>query len=201
MALTPDKTAELDTEWEEGNRLRQERLAGSKQSYEASQKAADMAVTGKDAAMKNVAQEASRAVSSTIAATPAGSGLRLTAARGTALDRATKEGALGAELDAQIAAAQKMAGEAKKTYADNKIDGSTLAKRVEHVMQSSFGGKRIVVFSGGEAKGLDGLYEEIRGLRDGGANGSIIGRNTFQRPKKDALEMLQKIIDIYLGKF
>ena len=90
---------------------------------------------------------------------------------------------------------------AKKTYADNKIDGSTLAKRVEHVMQASFGGKRIVVFSGGEAKGLDGLYEEIRGLRDGGANGSIIGRNTFQRPKKDALEMLSKIIDIYLGKF
>ena len=68
-------------------------------------------------------------------------------------------------------------------------------------MQASFNGKRIVVFSGGEAKGLDGLYEEIRGLRDGGANGSIIGRNTFQRPKKDALEMLGKIIDIYLGKF
>ena len=90
---------------------------------------------------------------------------------------------------------------AKKTYADNKIDGSTLAKRVAHVMQASFNGKRIVVFSGGEAKGLDGLYEEIRGLRDGGANGSIIGRNTFQRPKKDALEMLGKIIDIYLGKF
>ena len=89
---------------------------------------------------------------------------------------------------------------AKKTYADNKIDGSTLAKRVEHVMQASFGGKRIVVFSGGEAKGLDGLYEEVRGLRDGGANGSIIGRNTFQRPKKEAMEMLQKIIDIYLGK-
>ncbi|MSP29779.1 MAG: class I fructose-bisphosphate aldolase [Acetobacteraceae bacterium] len=90
---------------------------------------------------------------------------------------------------------------AKKTYADNKIDGTTLAKRVEHIMQASFGGKRIVVFSGGEAKGLDGIYEEVRGLRDGGANGSIIGRNTFQRPKKDALEMLSKIIDIYLGKF
>ena len=89
---------------------------------------------------------------------------------------------------------------AKKTYADNKIDGSSLAKRVEHIMQAAFNGRRIVVFSGGEAKGLDGLYEEIRGLRDGGANGSIIGRNTFQRPKKDALEMLAKIIDIYLGK-
>ena len=67
-------------------------------------------------------------------------------------------------------------------------------------MQCAFNGKRIVVFSGGEAKDLDGVFEEVRGLRDGGANGSIIGRNTFQRPKEDALEMLGKIIDIYLGK-
>ena len=87
---------------------------------------------------------------------------------------------------------------AKKSY--EKIDGSTLAKRVEHVMQCAFNGKRVVVFSGGEAKDLDGVYEEVRGLRDGGANGSIIGRNTFQRPKELALEMLNKIIDIYLGK-
>jgi fructose-bisphosphate aldolase, class I len=54
-----------------------------------------------------------------------------------------------------------------------------------------------VVFSGGEAKDLGGVYEEVRGIRDGGANGSIIGRNTFQRPKEKALEMLNKIIDIY----
>ena len=67
-------------------------------------------------------------------------------------------------------------------------------------MQCAFNGKRVVVFSGGEAKDLDGVYEEVRGLRDGGANGSIIGRNTFQRPKEAALEMLNKIIDIYLGK-
>ncbi len=84
---------------------------------------------------------------------------------------------------------------AKKVY--ETIDGSTMAKRVEHVVQSCFAGKRIVVFSGGENKSLEGLYEEIRGLRDGGANGSIIGRNTFQRPREDALAMLAKIIDIY----
>ena len=84
---------------------------------------------------------------------------------------------------------------AKKTY--EGFDGSTLAKRVAHVMQTTFAGKRVVVFSGGEAKDLDGVYEEVRGLRDGGANGSIIGRNTFQRPKEKALEMLNKIIDIY----
>ncbi len=84
---------------------------------------------------------------------------------------------------------------AKKTY--EKIDGSTMAKRVEHIVQSCFAGKRIVVFSGGENKSLDGLYKEIRGLRDGGANGSIIGRNTFQRPREEALAMLAKVIDIY----
>ena len=87
---------------------------------------------------------------------------------------------------------------AKKSY--QNIDGSTMAKRVEHVVQSCFGGKRIVVFSGGENKDLEGLYDEVRGLRDGGANGSIIGRNTFQRPREDALAMLGKIIEIYQGK-
>ena len=89
---------------------------------------------------------------------------------------------------------------AKKVYEAQKIDISTLAKRVEHVMQTAFNGRRIVVFSGGEAKDLDGLFNEVRGLRDGGANGSIIGRNTFQRPKADALAMLAKIIEIYQGK-
>ena len=89
---------------------------------------------------------------------------------------------------------------AKKVYEAQSIDVSTLAKRVEHVMQSAFAGRRIVVFSGGEAKGLEGLFDEIRGLRDGGANGSIIGRNTFQRPKEEALAMLAKIIEIYQGK-
>jgi fructose-bisphosphate aldolase, class I len=87
---------------------------------------------------------------------------------------------------------------ARKSY--ENVDISSMASRVRHVMQAAFNGKRVVVFSGGEAKGLDALYEEIRGLRDGGANGAIIGRNTFQRPKQQALDMLGKIIAIYLGK-
>ena len=33
-----------------------------------------------------------------------------------------------------------------------------------------------------------------------GGNGSIIGRNTFQRPREDALAMLDTIIKIYQGK-
>ena len=89
---------------------------------------------------------------------------------------------------------------AKKSYEANKIAIGTMAERISHVVQSCFNGRRIVVFSGGEAKGLDGLYNEIRGLRDGGANGSIIGRNTFQRPREEAMAMLNTIIDIYKGK-
>ena len=73
---------------------------------------------------------------------------------------------------------------AKAVYEKTGVPRAILAERVRHVMQSSFAGRRIVIFSGGAAQDRDGLLEEIRGLRDGGANGSIIGRNTFQRPVK-----------------
>ncbi len=87
---------------------------------------------------------------------------------------------------------------AKKTYATQNIDVSTLAARVRHVRQCCFDGRRIVIFSGGEFGGdLDTLYAGIQGIQDGGANGSIIGRNTFQRPRAEALAMLAKIISIY----
>jgi class I fructose-bisphosphate aldolase len=89
---------------------------------------------------------------------------------------------------------------AKKVYETQKIDVSTMAKRIAHVVQSCFNGRRIVVFSGGEAKDLEGIYDEARAIRDGGGNGSIIGRNTFQRPREDALAMLDNIAKIYQGK-
>ncbi len=75
-----------------------------------------------------------------------------------------------------------------------------MAERVKHVVQSCFAGRRIVVFSGGENKDLESLYTDIRGIRDGGANGSIIGRNTFQRPREEALTLLDEIIKIYLDQ-
>ena len=86
---------------------------------------------------------------------------------------------------------------AKKAYESNGIKIDTLSDRIRHVVQSSFNGRRLVVFSGGEAKDLEGLFSEISQLRDGGASGSIIGRNTFQRPRAEATSMLNKIIDIY----
>ena len=90
---------------------------------------------------------------------------------------------------------------AKNVYTAHKIDVSTLTARISHVVQSCFAGRRIVVFSGGEAKDLDGIYNEARAIRDGGGNGSIIGRNTFQRPREEALAMLDSIVKIYQGKF
>ncbi|MFA5988522.1 MAG: class I fructose-bisphosphate aldolase [Sphingomonas sp.] len=85
--------------------------------------------------------------------------------------------------------------DAKKAY--QSIDGSTQAKRVGHVVESCFAGRRIVVFSGGAAKGADAVYQDARDIRDGGGNGSIIGRNTFQRPRDEALAMLDKLVRIY----
>jgi class I fructose-bisphosphate aldolase len=89
---------------------------------------------------------------------------------------------------------------AKKTYETQRIPIATMTERIRHVVQACFNGRRIVVFSGGEAKDLDSLYAEIREIRDGGANGSIIGRNTFQRPREEALVLLDQIIKIYLGQ-
>jgi class I fructose-bisphosphate aldolase len=87
--------------------------------------------------------------------------------------------------------------EAKKVYEEQKIPRTSLAERVRHVVQSAFNGKRIVIFSGGEAKGTDAVLEEIRGLREGGAFGSIMGRNAFQRPKAEALKLLSDVMKIY----
>ncbi|MFM9828411.1 MAG: class I fructose-bisphosphate aldolase [Sphingomonas sp.] len=85
--------------------------------------------------------------------------------------------------------------DAKKAY--EGVDGSTQAKRVAHVVKACFNGRRIVVFSGGAAKGADAVYQDARDIRDGGGNGSIIGRNTFQRPREEALAMLDKLMRIY----
>ncbi len=85
----------------------------------------------------------------------------------------------------------------EKVYTQNKIATKTLSERVEHVIQSSFNGKRIVIFSGGPSKGKEEILEEIRQLAKGNSFGSIVGRNVFQRPKKEALELLSKITEIY----
>ena len=91
--------------------------------------------------------------------------------------------------------------EAKKVYLSENIPISSLNERIKHVVQSCFNGKRLVVFSGGSSKDKESLLEEIKELYLGGASGSIIGRNSFQRPYTEAIALLNQIIDIYKGKW
>lgn len=87
--------------------------------------------------------------------------------------------------------------EAKKVYVENKIPMETLSERIKHVKDSCFAGKRIVVFSGGASKSSDSIYKEAEEINKGGGNGSIIGRNSFQRPQEQALKLLGDLVNIY----
>lgn len=87
--------------------------------------------------------------------------------------------------------------DAKKVYESENVPIGSLAERIAHVKQSCFNGRRIVIFSGGGAKGNDAVLEEIQGIADGGGDGSIIGRNCFQRPRDEALALLSEIVGIY----
>ncbi len=132
---------------------------------------------------------------------PRGSGLSKEGE--TAIDVAAYAAQIAAQLGAHVIKVKPPTehielDEARKVYEAQKIPIGTLAERVRHVVQSAFNGRRIVIFSGGAAKGTEALLEEIKGIRDGGAFGSIIGRNSFQRPHAEALALLSSVMDIYL---
>jgi class I fructose-bisphosphate aldolase len=87
--------------------------------------------------------------------------------------------------------------ETKKVFEKYAIPIATLADRVKHVVQSAFNGKRIVIFSGGESKSTEAVLEDVKGLAKGGAFGSIMGRNAFQRPRPEALKLLADVQAIF----
>jgi fructose-bisphosphate aldolase, class I len=123
----------------------------------------------------------------------------------TAIDVAAYAAHIAALLGAHIikiklSTDHLMLPEAKKVYEDKKIEIATLAARVRHCVQASFNGRRLIVFSGGAAKGENAVFDDARAIRDGGGNGSIIGRNSFQRPREDAMALLAKLVDIYKGR-
>jgi len=89
---------------------------------------------------------------------------------------------------------------AKKVYEAEQVPIKTLSERVKHVVQSAFAGRRIVIFSGGPKGDDKTFFEEVRAIRDGNGFGSIIGRNSFQRPKADAIKFLQTVMGIYAGE-
>lgn len=148
-------------------------------------------------------EAASKGIASVIWSYPRGEAI--TKDGETAIDVAAYAAQIAALLGAHIikiklSTDHLMLPEAKKVYEAEEISIAEQAERVKHCMQAAFAGRRIVVFSGGAKKGENSVYDDARAIRDGGGNGSIIGRNTFQRPRKDALEMLNKIIDIYKGR-
>jgi class I fructose-bisphosphate aldolase len=129
-------------------------------------------------------------------------GEQLSKAGETAIDVAAYAAQIAAQLGAHIIKVKLPSAHieqdaARKVYEQEKIATETLADRVKHVVQSAFDGKRIVIFSGGGKIADDALFEQIRAIHAGGGFGSIIGRNSFQRPLADAVRMLHAIMDIY----
>lgn len=120
----------------------------------------------------------------------------------TAVDVAAYAAQIAAQLGAHVIKikppkAHIEQAEARKVFEKYAIPTATLTERVRHCVQSAFNGKRIIIFSGGEAKGTDEVLTEIREIAAGGAFGSIMGRNAFQRPRADALKLLADVIAIY----
>jgi fructose-bisphosphate aldolase, class I len=108
---------------------------------------------------------------------------------------------LGAHvIKVKLPSAHLEQAEAKKVYEKHRVPVGSLAERVRHVVQSAFDGRRIVIFSGGARADDERVFEEVRAVRDGGGFGSIIGRNSFQRGRADALKFLDTVIRIYAGE-
>src|SRR5271168_825210 len=122
----------------------------------------------------------------------------------TALDVVAYAAQIAAQLGANIIKVKPPTAfieqaEAKKVYDAQKIPLEPLSARIQHVMQAAFAGRRIVIFSGGVKETDESLLSTVRGIHAGGGYGSIIGRNSFQRPKPEAIALLSKVIDIYKG--
>lgn len=120
----------------------------------------------------------------------------------TALDIVAYAAHIACQLGAHIVkvkppTAHLEQAEAKKVYQAQGVLVDTLANRVRHVVQSCFGGRRIVIFSGGAAKSDAEVLDEIRGLAAGGAFGSIMGRNAFQRPRAEAVSLLRQVMAVF----
>lgn len=133
---------------------------------------------------------------------PRGSGLSKEGE--TAIDVTAYAAHIAAQLGAhfikvKLPSAHVEQAAARKVYEQEAIPTGTLAERVRHVVQAAFNGRRIVIFSGGAAARDEAVFEEVRAIRDGGGFGSIIGRNSFQRRRPEALAFLRAVMGIYAG--
>src|SRR5919109_2429549 len=133
---------------------------------------------------------------------PRGSGLSKEGETG--IDVTAYAAHIAAQLGAHVVKVKLPSGHleqaaAKKVYEKEGVPVGTLAERVRHVVQPTFSGRRVVIFSGGPTASDEQVFDEVRAIRDGGGFGSIIGRNSFQRKKPDALKFLGTIMGIYAG--
>jgi class I fructose-bisphosphate aldolase len=123
----------------------------------------------------------------------------------TAIDVVAYAAQIAAQLGAHVIkvklpSAHVAQAAARAVYESEAVPIATAAERVAHVVQCAFAGRRIVIFSGGAAEPDEAAFlDEIRAIHAGGGFGSIIGRNTFQRPRAKALELLGAVMDIYAG--
>ncbi len=123
----------------------------------------------------------------------------------TALDVVSYAVHIAAQLGAHIIktklpTANIVLEESRTVYEEQHIPRDTASDRVRHVVQSAFGGRRIVIFSGGARTDETTILDEVRAIRGGGGFGSIIGRNSFQRDRPAALSLLDQMIRIYRGE-
>jgi class I fructose-bisphosphate aldolase len=133
---------------------------------------------------------------------PRGSGLSKEGQ--TAVDVVAYAAHLAAQLGAHVIKVKPPTEHIESDAARSALDKAgvplgTLADRVRHVVQSAFDGHRIVIFSGGAAKETDAVLEENRQTALGGGFGTIMGRNSFQRPHDEAVGLLHEVMDIHTG--
>jgi class I fructose-bisphosphate aldolase len=81
----------------------------------------------------------------------------------------------------------------------DKVSTNTLTDRIKLVMKAAYNGHRIVIHSGGDFTDNETLQDEIKSIKDGGAFGSIMGRNAFQRPREEALSLIKDLQDILVS--
>jgi fructose-bisphosphate aldolase, class I len=164
---------------------------GSLQSYDMFETAREFVATAKDVGLPTVIWSYPR-------------GEDLSKEGETAIDIATYATQMAALLGAHIIKVKLPtsfveAADVGELYAKGKVPIATLTDRIKLVKKAALGGRRIVVFSGGAKKGDEGIIEEAKAIKAGGGNGSIIGRNSFQRSKEDALTLLGKLVEVYRG--
>lgn len=145
-----------------------------------------------------IAEAKSVGLASVVWSYPRGSGISKEGE--TAIDVCAYAAHIAAQLGAHIVKVKPPTSHIEKEEAKILLKGedfSSLSNRVKHVVRACFNGNRMIVFSGGSAKNKDEILNEIKEIHSGGATGSIIGRNSFQREKSDAVSLISDICSIY----